>query len=255
MPHTHPQTLSSVRNALRLLKLFTVETPDKRLTELAEELNLGKSTTSRLLATLMSEGFVYQDPMDRKYRLGQRITSLYNVIISTYSDLSDLAQPYIDGLVHETSDAVFGAVLEEGEVAYIFHAGNHQDAGVAARGRSPFHCTSSGKLLLAYQKETEVDTLLSNPLQRYTKHTVTDPETIKTQIKEIKKKGYCITEGEWQEGLTAISAPMRDHTGLVISALTLVSRTNRMDAARLRLCTEKVVKTAMRISKEFGYIR
>ncbi|NOU75305.1 helix-turn-helix domain-containing protein [Paenibacillus sp. LMG 31458] len=119
MPNTNPQLLSSVKNALRLLKLFTVKTPEKRLTELADELSLSKSTTSRLLSTLLSEGFVFQDPITHKYRLGQRIASLYHVIVTTYWDLSQAASPIIQRLARETSEALRVAVLEENEIAYI----------------------------------------------------------------------------------------------------------------------------------------
>lgn len=103
VPNTNPQTLSSVKNALRLLKLFTVQTPDKRLTELAKELGLGKSTTSRLLSTLLSEGFVFQDPVSHKYRLGQRIVSLYHVMVMSFEDLAEAASPFIERLAQETS--------------------------------------------------------------------------------------------------------------------------------------------------------
>ncbi|HZG70865.1 MAG TPA: helix-turn-helix domain-containing protein, partial [Chondromyces sp.] len=74
--------LSSVKNALRLLRSFSMEEPEKKVTELASSLGLGKSTVSRLLATLASEGFVIKDPATQKYRLGLSILHLNTIVTS-----------------------------------------------------------------------------------------------------------------------------------------------------------------------------
>ena len=77
------QLLGSVKNALRLLQSFTLDTPEKKLTELASSLGLGKSTVSRLLSTLESEGFVMKDPESRRYKLGLSVLQLNTIVNST----------------------------------------------------------------------------------------------------------------------------------------------------------------------------
>jgi DNA-binding IclR family transcriptional regulator len=257
VPNTNPQLLSSVKNALRLLKLFTVNTPEKRLTELADELNLGKSTTSRLLSTLLSEGFVFQDPITHKYRLGQRIASLYHVIVTTYWDLSQAASPIIQRLARETSEALRVAVLEENEIAYIHQVEGtkKEDVGAYVGGRNPAHCTSSGKMLLAFQNELELNKILNGPLIKYTSRTITDPTQLKEQLKHIRKQDYCVCIGEFIENMVSISSPIRDSAGQVISALTLIAPTHRMDENRIISFTNKVVKTAKEISRQFGFLK
>ncbi|NOU73841.1 helix-turn-helix domain-containing protein [Paenibacillus sp. LMG 31458] len=257
MPNTNPQLLSSVKNALSLLKLFTVKTPEKRLTELAKELGLGKSTTSRLLSTLLSEGFVYQDPITHTYRLGQRIVSLYQVMVTTYMDLAEAAIPIIERLARETSEVLRVAVLEENEVVYIFQSEGQRKEDIAAYigERNPVHCTSSGKMLLAYQDELALNKLLNRPLTAYTSKTITDPMELKEQLKRIRKQDYCVTFGEIIENWVSISSPLRDSTGQVISALTLIAPMHRMDENRIVSYTNKVVKTAKEISRQFGFIK
>lgn len=256
MPNTNPQILSSVQNALRLLKLFTIATPEKRLTELATELGLGKSTTSRLLSTLLSEGFVLQDPITHKYRLGQRIVSLYNVIITSYKDLAEVAKPLIARLAWETSEVIVVAVLEEDEIAYIFQEGNviQEDLAVSVGVRNPAHCTSSGKLLLAYEETVTLRRILERPLNRYTSNTITDPTELKEQISHIRDQDYCVSIGEYIENIVSISAPLRDSTGQVISAITLMGPTHRLNEERITSYTKRIVKTAKEISRQFGYL-
>lgn len=257
VPNTNPQTLSSVKNALRLLKLFTVQTPDKRLTELAKELGLGKSTTSRLLSTLLSEGFVFQDPVSHKYRLGQRIVSLYHVMVMSFEDLAEAASPFIERLAQETSEALRIAVLEENEVAYIYQREglSKKDIGSFVGGRNPLHCTSSGKMLLAFQNELEMNKMLNQPLSKFTSKTITDPSLLKEELKRIRKQDYCVVIGEFNENLVSISSPIRDSNGQVISALTLISSIHRMDENRIISYTNKVLKTAKEISRQFGYLK
>lgn len=234
-----------------------METPEKRLTEIAYELGLGKSTTSRLLSTLLSEGFVYQDPVTHKYRLGQRIISLYNVIVMSFSDLAEAASPIIERLAHETSEALRVAVLEENEVAYIHQAGGakHEDIAAYVGGRAPVHCTSSGKMLLAYQNEFELSKILSRPLMKYTPETITDPSELKEQLKRIREQDYCVSIGEYLENLVSVSSPIRDATGLVISVLTLISPVHHIDKTKIAAYTNKIVKAAKEISRQFGYLK
>ncbi|OCT15348.1 hypothetical protein A8709_14760 [Paenibacillus pectinilyticus] len=257
MPSSNPQMLQSVQSALRLLKLFTVQTPERRLTELANELGLGKSTTSRLLSTLLSEGFVYQDPVNHTYRLGQRIVSLYQVMVTTYSHLADAASPIIERLARETSEALRVAVLEENEVSYIFQVGGatKEELSSPVGGRNPIHCTSSGKMLLAFQKPLELNKCLKGPLIPYTAKTITDPSELKAQLKQIREHNYCVVIGEFIENIVSISSPIRDSTGQVISVLTLVAPTSRMDESRINSYIPKVVKTAREVSRQFGYLK
>lgn len=257
MKQTNPQLLSSVTNALRLLKLFTLQSPEKRLTEIARELGLGKSTTSRLLSTLLSESFVYQDPVTHKYRLGQRIVTLYHTILLSHMDLQEAAMPVIERLAAETSEDIRVAVLEENEVVYIHQVGprNPFDEEAFSGGRASAFATGGGKLLLAYESESGLGKVLSTPLKRYTPLTRTDPDELRAHLKQLRKQGYCVSVGEYRATLGSISAPIRDAFGHVISVLTLIAASDRLGEERISLLTSKVVKVANEISRRFGYLK
>ncbi|MFE6799696.1 IclR family transcriptional regulator [Paenibacillus chitinolyticus] len=257
MKQTNPQLLSSVTNALRLLKLFTLQTPEKRLTEIARELGIGKSTASRLLSTLLSEGFVYQDPVTHKYRLGQRIVTLYHTILHSHLDLQEAAMPVIERLAAETSEDLRIAVLEENEIVYIHQVGtrNPLDEEAFSGGRAPAFATGGGKLLLAYESESGISKVLSTPLKRYTPLTRTDPGELRDHLKVLRKQGYCVSVGEYRTALGSISAPIRDASGHVISVLTLIAASDRLGEKRISLLTSKVVKAAKEISRRFGYLK
>lgn len=178
-------------------------------------------------------------------------------MVTSYWDLSEAASPIIQRLARETSEALRVAVLEENEIAYIHQVEGtkKEDVGSYVGGRTPVHCTSSGKMLLAFQNKLEQNKILNSPLIKYTPMTITDPAALKEQLKHIRKQDYCISIGEFIENMVSISSPIRDSTGQVISALTLIAPTQRMDEDRIVSYTHKVVKTAKEISRQFGFLK
>ncbi|WP_307450042.1 IclR family transcriptional regulator [Paenibacillus sp. V4I3] len=130
-----------------------------------------------------------------------------------------------------------------------------EDVGSYVGGRNPVHCTSSGKMLLAFQNELEQNKIVNSPLIKYTPRTITDPTELKEQLKHIRKQDYCICIGEFIENMVSISSPIRDSAGQVISALTLIAPTHRIDENQIVSYTNKVVKTAKEISRQFGFLK
>src|SRR4051794_38694643 len=90
--------LSSEKKALRILKSFTMDEPEKKISDLAATLGLNKSTVSRTMTTLASEGFVFKDPESKKYRLGLSILSLSGIVNSNM-DIYRESQPVLNKLV------------------------------------------------------------------------------------------------------------------------------------------------------------
>src|SRR4051794_39067471 len=113
-----PQILSSVRNALRILKSFSTFEPTKRVSELAESLGLAKSTVSRLLATLASEGFVIKDENTNAYRLGLSVLTLGGIITNDL-EIHKEAAPVLYKLVNDTGETAHLAILDGLDTIYI----------------------------------------------------------------------------------------------------------------------------------------
>lgn len=146
--------LSSVKNALRILKCFTMDKPERKVSELSQSLGLNKSTVSRTLSTLASEGFVYKDPETQKYRLGLSILTLSGIVNSNI-DVYRESQPILVNLVDTLGETAHISVLDQLEVIYLSKVEcNHPVRFLTHVGRrNPLYCTSSGKVLLAYSNE------------------------------------------------------------------------------------------------------
>lgn len=246
--------LSSVSNALRILDCFSIDKTEKRVSELAIELNIGKSTVSRLLSTLAQHGYVRKNMETQKYSLGFKVLSLYGILISNLEILKE-ARPIMEKLSEMTLESIQIAELEDSQIIYIDQIKSKHPVHILAHiGRiNPIHCTSSGKLLLAFQSEKTINKLLSMELLSYTPYTITDPNILLEELSLIRKEGFCISSNEFVEGVISLSAPIRDYKNNVIAAISIVGPTQRIGGKNLFKYLEKLLFSAKEISKSMGW--
>ena len=247
-------TLSSVKNALRILQKFTMDQPELKITELARELDLGKSTVSRLMSTLASEGFVEKDPETQRYRLGLSILSLASVCTSTF-EIHKEAMPVLHELVEKTGETSHLAILEGLDVIYLHkvESKHHVRAFTHIGKRNPAYATSSGKVLLAFNNEQSVEKTIENGLEPFTKHTITDQNTLMETLTYIHEQGYAVSTEEISEGVVSIAAPVKDYTGQVIAAVNIVGPIQRVNDQTIPAHIKRVVEAGKEISRRLGY--
>ncbi len=246
--------MSSVENALKILESFTIDKSEKRVTELSNELDIGKSSVSRILKTLQSRAYVKKDPETQKYSLGTKILTLYSSLMSEMEVVKE-AHPILEQLAKETKESVQLAELEGSNVIYMEQIKSSFPIQIFAHiGRiNPIHCTSSGKLLLAYQEIETIEDILNIDLKKYTSSTTTNKLTLKKQLLEIKSLGYCYIENEFIDGIVSIAAPIYDYNNKVIAAVSLVGPIQRINGDKVKPYINKVLQAAKKISNKMGY--
>jgi DNA-binding IclR family transcriptional regulator len=248
------QYLSSVKNALRILKSFTLDEPEKKISELSLSLGLNKSTVSRTMATLASEGFVYKDPETKKYRLGFSILELSGIVNSSI-DVYRESQPVLLKLVDTIGETAHISVLDNLDVVYLSKVEcNHPVRFLTYAGkRNPPYSTSSGKVLLAYSRDELVDQVIEKGLEKYTKNTITDPQKLKSLLKQIRETGFAYSIEEFTEGVTSIAAPIFDYKGNIIASLSIVGPIQRIQSHKISGYAKKAMQAGLEISRRMGY--
>src|SRR5699024_5145750 len=156
-----PKLLSSVKNALQVMNSFTIEYPERTVGELSVELGLAKSTVSRLVTTLSSEGFVIKDPNTRKYRLGISILALSGIISSNFEIYKEAA-PVVNKLVNDLGETAHLTILDGTDTIYIHKEEcTHAVRILTYLGKlNPSYCTRSGKVLITYSEQKVVDDVI-----------------------------------------------------------------------------------------------
>jgi DNA-binding IclR family transcriptional regulator len=238
-----------------ILDVLAESSEDLSLTELEERLSLHKSTYYRLLRTLEHHRYAEKDPLTGKYRLGSKILELASKATSRF-DLATIGRPYLEKLssrIGETS--VFG-VLNDRQVVSIAVSDGKQSLrmSVTVGGKSPVHCTSLGKAILAHLPEDEINLIIrKDGLKPYTANTITRRAELMAELAQIRERGFAIDDQELEIGLKCVAAPVRDQSGGVVGALSIAGSAMRLTRKLVSKCAPLVAQSATEFSMSLGY--
>ena len=248
-------TLRSVDRAIAVLKAFSEEEPVLGVTELSQRLKLPKSTVYRLLASLQQEGIVDQDPETEKYRLGIELVSLAGLVLKQI-DVRQVARPYLRSLAEVSQETVNLSVLtDSGKVINVDGISSPRivrNVGWIGREMLP-HCISSGKALLACLPQQRLERILAKGLPRFTERTITDPILLQEELKRVRQQGYAVAQEELEVGLRAVAAPIWNHEGKVVAAVSVSGPSFRLSSEKIPELAELTKRAANEISHQLGY--
>ncbi|RII19617.1 HTH-type transcriptional repressor AllR [Streptomyces sp. YIM 130001] len=247
----------SVERAAAVLNAFTLGRPALRVSDVAKEVGLGLSITSRLLSTLESAQLVRRDPVSQLYELGPSVLTMAGVALNNDS-IYRQARPVAQRLAAELGLAANVAVLSGDQLFYLLNVEGHlaQKSFSLMGQRNPLHATGMGKcLLLGLSAQERVDLLGEEPFTAYTTRTLTGHEQLTESLTEAEERGYATEVEELALGRACLAAPVRNHTGKVVAALSLsgalsaIALDDRQDALG-----SVVIEAADTISVGLGYL-
>ena len=246
--------VQSVDRAVSVLEILA-QRGEAGVSEVAADIGVHKSTAFRLLAALEERELVEQTQDRGKYRLGFGILRLASAVPGQL-DVTHQARPICEQLAAHLGETVNIAVQRSHFVVNIDQA--RGPSAVAAHNwvgeLTPLHATSSGKVLLAYMAPDERREMLADSgLARLAPRTITSQRELEAQVEAAARDGYASSIEELEEGLNAIAAPVRDHTGRVIAALSVSGPVYRFTEERLRAVVPDVVAAAAAISHRMGH--
>ncbi|MFJ4835242.1 IclR family transcriptional regulator [Streptomyces sp. NPDC088747] len=245
--------VQSVDRAVSVLEILA-RLGEAGVTEIADELDVHKSTAFRLLGVLENRGLVAQAKDRGKYYLGAAVLRLAGAA-AVRLDISQEGVPVCRELADELGETVNIAVLDDDAAVNIMQA--RGAASVTAQNwlgrRTPLHATSSGKVLLAHLPPTLREGLLARPLRRFTERTITGTAALRSELEAVVEQGYAFAIEELELGLAAVAAPVRAHDGKVIGAISTSGPVYRLDSERLPDLAKRTVAAAGELSRRMGY--
>ncbi len=243
----------SVDRAAALLLALGECRGEAGVTELARRLGLHKSTASRLLATLQKRGLVEQDDESGKYRLGVVVIRLAEHAERTL-DLRGIALPELERLARLTHETTGLGILDGDSLLAVAQVDGPNLIAVGDwTGRAtPPHCVASGKVLLASLAEREVLRIVRRGLASYTERTIVELEPLLEELARVRRRGFATAIGEYDAGLNAVAAPVRDARGKVIAAVDVWGPAFRVTPGRLPELAVQARDAAAAISVRLG---
>jgi DNA-binding IclR family transcriptional regulator len=220
------------------------------VTELAERLEIDKSSASRLIKTLARFDYVQQENGSRRYQLGRRMHRISFQLLNRFP-IREKAKKYLYRLVKETGECSHTAIHSEGKALVIDDVEAEASLRVVGGiGRLlSLHCTGVGKALLAY-----AELPLPNDLSARMPRTITDPAQLTAHLAMIRARGYALDDEENEPGVRCMAAPVYDHFGTTIATIGISGPTVRVTDARIDALAQSVIRAACELSAELGYI-
>ena len=246
-------TVKSVDKACTLLDVVGDYPNGITITELARRVDMYKSTVHRLLATLVKHGLIEQDTNGR-YKLGYTVLDLGMRLLASI-DLRREAYPYLQELAMQSNEVVHLALLERGEIIYIEKVESQNTVRMHSRvgRRVPVNATGLGKAILAFLPQADTRRVVERyGLKRLTEFTETDRHRFLQTLEEVRRQGYAFDVGENELGICCVAAPIFDHTGHVVAALSVSGPSLRLDRDRLQALAPVVADTARQVSERLG---
>lgn len=248
--------VQSVDRALAVLEILARD-GQAGVSEIAEEMGIHKSTVSRLLGSLVSRDIVHQNSERGKYQLGFGILRLASSVPGRLSIVRE-GRPVLESLAEDFKETVNLAVLRSNYAVNVDQAMGPSTLATYdwVGSLTPLHATSSGKVLLAALSADERDRILKEAgLPARTPRTVTSRSKLENQLLDISRDGYCVVREEFEIGLNAIAAPVYNHMGAVIGAVSISGPAFRFDPEQTPGLPEALKQAGLQISKNMGYTR
>ena len=248
--------VESFNRGFRLLSIVCKSDASLSLSELSKISNLSISTIQRLSYTLQHLGLLDRDHHTKKFKIGPEMIALSFNVIDNLA-LKKVAYPHMLQLSKKIDEVVALAVLSGTQVILIESIKTQQVLNVSTSGgiTIPLHATASGKAMLAFLPENEVDILLGKlNFERFTDNTIVSMEAYKAQLSEVRKRGFAESIDESNHGLAAVAAPIQGNDGTVKAALTVLVPTARVP--KTKLIDEygpQAAEIAERISCDLGF--
>nr|WP_067288939.1 IclR family transcriptional regulator [Marinobacterium profundum] len=239
----------TVGKALNLLDEVAAKGRPVRFSELLAESEHPKATLYRLLQTLTSQGMLSYDPDRQLYSLGVRLVKLAHAAWQQ-SSLAPIARPFLDELSNKLGETVHLAQLDHGQVLYVDKRNPAKplmmfsDAGKIGPG----YCTGVGKAMLAFLDDaTREQCIKQQAYHRYTAHTLTSAEALRTELDNIRTQGIAFDREEHEPNIICIAAPILSGTGRVLGGMSITTSTQRYSLETLEKFKPDLLETARRI--------
>lgn len=249
--------VNSIARVLNIIECFAFEKAEWSLSDLAEQTGLPNSTLHRQLSTLVAAGYLKQDSLRGFYQIDNRFLLLACSLMSKF-DLRMIARPHLEQLSEKTGETVHLCMLSGFDMFYVEKIESQYSVSCNSQigSRLPAHVASAGKVLLSGQSDSFLREYIKEipNMPVFTKHTITDPDLLISELVAVQKNGYALDHEESEEGLVCVAAPVRNMDQQIIAAVSVSGPSFRF-ADQIEKALPHLYKCTAEISRLLGYTK
>lgn len=248
------KVIGSVQRAIDILNLFDRDHPELGTTDIAKAMNLPKSTIAGLVSTLETNGYLNQNPENRKYRLGFKLAERAGALLEQF-DLRQIAAPVLERLRDQCNESVNLAIRDDAHVVYIERLHGKNTLGMRSEigKREWIHSTALGKAILSTLSTEEMNGFINrHEFIPVTRHTITKPDAFLDDLLRTRKRGYAIDDQENELGGRCVAAPICNLNSNTVASLSISVPLQRLPDSMIDQFGELVKSASEEISRRLG---
>lgn len=242
---------SALNKAVAVLELITTQSQAVGLVDIATKLQLPRQTVHRVLLQLEEQSLIVRDASRDRFYVGPKLSQLaINALFSENHNLP--TRVILRELVDDIQESCNIGVLDGLDFVYLDRIEADQTLRVHSEAGShvPAHCTSGGKILLAYLEKTQQRKLLKlKVFKRFTSMTSIDPAELEAELDNIKTLGYSTNDQEHTDGVVGVAMPILDSSGRAIAAIACHAPAARISLDRLQTHLPKIGASAKALGR------
>jgi len=247
---------TSAEKALNILLAFTPHNNEMGTTEISSKLGLNKSTTSRLIKLLVATKFLQQNPLTRKYMLGQSSQLIGHATTrSMDSRLIAIAQPCLAELSQQTGESVALEMLNGTNIVLALHVEgpSHIRFNFQQGERVPINVAAGAKAILSFSDTDLIDIFMKKNFHRFTDRTIISKKRYRDLLREIRETGIAYDYGERYQDANAIAVPILNHENQAKAAVVIAGPAFRFTDQFLKSVLTPLKKAADKIAKSLFF--
>ncbi len=221
--------LDTVQRVVALMEYLMEKEEETSIREIAQSAQIPKSTVQRMLSSLETKGWVYQNPDTQTYRIGLHFLSFANswrfrleLVRQTHAVLEELSKCTKETALLVVLDGRCGRCLDKVEPEKALKL-------IAEVGKTfPLHAAACGKILFAHCPEETREEIIAGPLAVYTPKTLVDPDLLRKELALIRERGYAVSYEELTPGAAEIAVPLLDGRSRLVAGLSVAGAKNEI---------------------------
>lgn len=242
---SRPYTAPAIRRAVEALAYLAESPGPVRLSDIAREVDCGKSTMLGVMRTLEDVGWVVKDEAGVGYSVGEALLHLTRKAFGM-REAAEIARPLLEKVAESCGESAFFGVLRERRIVIEACVEGAHEMSITARtgGSLPMFAGATAKVLLAGMPEEEARAVVhEGALPRYTNRTITDPEEFLGAVSKARDEGAATDDEEYLRGVRAVAAPV--HRGEeAVGVMWVAGFSTRLTDVRMAAVREELVKAA-----------
>jgi len=250
--------VQSITRALDILEALAFSGEELSLTQLQSELELPPPTLHRLLKALVERGYVEQNSASRRYGPGPRIFHVAEAARRNLRfDLFRIVRPYLKLLTAESGETSNLVVAQNNKIVYVDQVPSPQRVRMFTEvgHRAPLYCTGAGKAILSHLPADQFEAYVTDArMEQLTPRTFASVDELKQEIANIASRGFAMDNEEFEIGVRCVAAPILNHAGLCIGAISVSGPSIRMAPELMETLGEQVRQACLQCSIQLGFI-